>query len=91
MAETVTFLERNGLDPGSTIIEIAEHQPSGDDRSMREALPYQSSMGCEIALDGLVAGNSGLRHWLELLPDYVKVDKHFIGELHEHPVKLNFV
>jgi EAL domain-containing protein (putative c-di-GMP-specific phosphodiesterase class I) len=48
-------------------------------------------MGFEIALDDLGAGYSGLRLWSELLPDYVKIDKHFIQKLHEDPVKMNFV
>jgi diguanylate cyclase (GGDEF)-like protein len=58
---------------------------------MREAVSHYRGMGFEIAMDDLGAGYSSLRLWSELLPDYVKIDQHFIQELQNDPVKLNFV
>ncbi len=89
--ETLKFFEQYGLDPASVVIELTEHQPTDDYPLMRKAVTYYRDMGFEIALDDLGAGYSGLRLWSELLPDYVKIDKHFIQGLHEDPVKLNFV
>lgn len=89
--ETLRLLKQFGVDPHSVIIELTEHQPTDDYELMREAVIHYRNMGFEIALDDLGAGYSGLRLWSELLPDYVKIDKHFIQKLHEDPVKMNFV
>ncbi|WP_295396492.1 EAL domain-containing protein [uncultured Thiodictyon sp.] len=48
-------------------------------------------MGFEIAIDDLDEGFSGLRLWSEIRPDYVKIDQHFIHNIHLDPVKLQFV
>jgi len=52
---------------------------------------HYRNMGFEIALDDLGAGYSGLRLWSELLPEYVKIDSHFINDINNDPVKFNFV
>jgi len=89
--ETLRLLDQFGVDPRFVVIELTEHQPTDDYNLMREAVNHYRKMGFEIALDDLGAGYSSLRLWSELLPDYVKIDKHFIQGLHEDPVKFNFV
>lgn len=73
------------------MIEITEHQSTDNYVLMRDAVEYYRNMGFEIALDDLGAGYSGLRLWTELLPDYVKIDRHFIEDIDNDKVKLNFV
>ena len=58
---------------------------------MRDATEHYRSMGFSIALDDLGAGYSGLRTWSELKPDFVKLDRHFIQDIHEDRTKLQFV
>ncbi len=89
--ETLRFLDKFGVDPHCIIIELTEQQPTDDYNLMREAVNHYRSMGFQIALDDLGAGYSGLRLWSELLPEYVKIDKHFISGLHNDPIKFNFV
>ena len=48
-------------------------------------------MGFSIAIDDLGAGYSGLRTWSELKPDYVKLDRHFMQNIHEDRQKRQFV
>jgi len=48
-------------------------------------------MGFKIAMDDLGAVYSGLRLWSEFLPDYVKVDRHFIENIDKDTIKHNFV
>lgn len=88
---TLKYLDEFGLDPKSVVIELTENQPTEDYPIMREAVMHYREMGFEIALDDLGAGYSGLRLWSELLPDYVKIDKHFIQGIDGDTVKLNFV
>ena len=89
--EILKYLKKFGVAPNSIIIELTEHQPTDDYDLMREAVTHYRNMGFEIALDDLGAGYSGLRLWSELQPEYVKIDKHFIQNLHQDPIKLNFV
>ncbi len=88
---TLKYLEQAGIDPKSVVIELTESQPTDNYPLMRDAVMHYRQMGFEIALDDLGAGYSGLRLWSELLPDYVKIDKHFIHGIHEDSVKYNFV
>jgi EAL domain-containing protein (putative c-di-GMP-specific phosphodiesterase class I) len=48
-------------------------------------------MGFEVALDDLGAGHSSLRHWSELRPDYVKLDRHFVADIDQYPAKREFL
>ncbi len=89
--ETLRLLDQYGVNPRSVIIELTEHKPADNYEIMRASAKHYRSMGFEIALDDLGAGYSGLRLWAELLPEYVKIDKHFIHSLHDDLVKLNFV
>ncbi|MFA6050954.1 MAG: bifunctional diguanylate cyclase/phosphodiesterase [Methylobacter sp.] len=89
--ETLRLLDQYSVNPRSVVIELTEHKPADNYEAMRASAKYYRSMGFEIALDDLGAGYSGLRLWSELLPEYVKIDKHFIHGLHDDRVKLNFV
>jgi diguanylate cyclase (GGDEF)-like protein len=88
---TLKLLNKFGVDPRLIVIELTEHQPTDDYELMRDAVLHYRSMGFEIALDDLGAGYSGLRLWSELLPEYVKIDSHFINDIYDDPVKFNFV
>lgn len=89
--ETLKLLNQFGVEPRCVVIELTEHQPTDDFQLMYEAVTHYRKMGFEIAIDDLGAGYSGLRLWSELLPEYVKIDMHFIQGLHNDPIKLNFV
>jgi diguanylate cyclase (GGDEF)-like protein len=88
---TLKFLEKFGIDSRFIVIELTEHQPTEDYELMRNAVLHYRNMGFEIALDDLGAGYSGLRLWAELLPEYVKIDNHFVSEINEDIIKFNFV
>lgn len=88
---TLDILERVGLPPEKVVIELTEQFPTENYEAIREAKHHYKSMGFEIAIDDLGAGYAGLRMWSELRPDYVKIDRHFMQDIHEDPVKQEFV
>ncbi|MGB4246400.1 MAG: bifunctional diguanylate cyclase/phosphodiesterase [Pseudohongiellaceae bacterium] len=88
---TLEFLHEIGLKPENVVIELTEQYPLTDFSVMGNALEHYRRMGFEIAIDDLGAGYSGLRRWSELRPEYVKVDRHFIQNIHADPVKQSFV
>lgn len=88
---TQKILGALGLPPERVVIEISEQYPLDDYSLIRDATLHYRQLGFEIAIDDLGAGYSGLRVWSELKPDYVKVDRHFVENISEDPVKREFL
>jgi diguanylate cyclase (GGDEF)-like protein len=88
---TLEFLHEIGLKPENVVIELTEQYPMTDFSVMVNALEHYRNMGFEIAIDDLGAGYSGLQRWSEVRPEYVKIDRHFIQNIHVDPIKQSFV
>ncbi|UJP04557.1 MAG: GGDEF domain-containing protein [Nitrosomonas sp.] len=89
--ETLDFMAMLGLEPHRVVIELTENQPTYDYSLLFEAVRHYRSMGFEIAIDDLGEGFSSLRLWFELNSEYVKIDQHFIQNINQDPIKLQFV
>jgi len=87
----LTQLEKCGLQASDIVIEITESSTIRDYAELRDAIVRFKALGFKIALDDLGEGTSSLRLWSELSPEYVKIDKHFIANIHNDPIKLEFV
>lgn len=70
-------LARGNLRPRDLVIEVTEHGLTDDVQSLHGRVQPLRRLGCEIAIDDLGAGSSGLKIWSELRPDYVKIDRYF--------------
>lgn len=84
-------LDALGLAPKDIVIEITEGSSINDFDALRKVIDTYRAMGFGIALDDLGEGFSSLRLWSEIAPDFVKIDKHFIRNIHNDPIKLEFV
>jgi diguanylate cyclase (GGDEF)-like protein len=91
IADLIGRLTKAGIDPDQVVIEITERHPVRDLIPMVSALEALRAQGLKIAIDDLGAGYSSLRQWSEIRPDYVKIDGHFIQNIHEDSVKRQFV
>jgi diguanylate cyclase (GGDEF)-like protein len=80
-----------GLGADRCVIELTEESLLDDYARLRSTLQRLREAGCEIAIDDLGAGSSGLRTWSELRPDYVKIDRYFISGIDADATKLEFV
>ena len=80
-----------GLAPSRCVIELTEESLLEDYARLRSTLQRLRAVGCEIAIDDLGAGSSGLRTWSELKPDFVKIDRYFISGIDADQTKLEFV
>ena len=89
--EMLNYLQQIGLDPSRIVIELTETLPYSSYAALREATDHYRRAGFRIALDDLGEGYSNLRLWSELRPDFVKLDKHFIQQLHRDGFKEQFV
>ena len=82
-----TQLEASRIDPHDVVLEITEHGLAADDKRLAAAVRPLRSLGCDIAIDDLGAGSSGLKSWAEIRPDYVKVDRYFVSGIERDPVR----
>lgn len=88
---TLQFLHKAGISNQRVVIELTEHYPVEDYEMMRQAVTHYREMGFAVAIDDLGAGYSGLRGWSELRPDFVKIDRHFVQNVHADPAKRQFI
>jgi diguanylate cyclase (GGDEF)-like protein len=80
-----------GMDSHQVVFEITENATALDYGDLRQAVSLLRAAGIEVAIDDLGEGFSSLRLWSELKPAFVKIDKHFIADIHQDPHKIQFV
>jgi diguanylate cyclase (GGDEF)-like protein len=76
-----------GIDPHDVVLELTEHGLSEDETQLAAAVAPLRAMGCDIAIDDLGAGSSGLKTWSAIRPDYVKVDRYFVAGVEQDAVR----
>jgi EAL domain-containing protein (putative c-di-GMP-specific phosphodiesterase class I)/GGDEF domain-containing protein len=84
-------LAEQGLAPERVVIELTEGHTQDTPENLIATLSRIQETGLRFALDDLGEGFSSLRRWVDLKPEYVKIDKHFISSLNQDPLKLQFV
>jgi EAL domain-containing protein (putative c-di-GMP-specific phosphodiesterase class I)/GGDEF domain-containing protein len=84
-------LERFNLKPSDIVIEITEGSTVNDFSVLKDTVARYKAYGFGIALDDLGEGFSSLRLWSEIHPNFVKIDKHFITNIQNDPIKQEFV
>ena len=77
------------LDPHNLVVELTEHGLTEDQARLSDAWYSASTrrLGCDVALDDLGAGASGLKTWSAVRPEYVKVDRYFVSGIEHDPVR----
>lgn len=84
---THSVLKRTGLNPDQVVFEITEHSAITDFKSFRHLLEHYRSQGFKVAIDDVGAGYSSLQVISELKPDYMKVDRSLISDIHHYKEK----
>lgn len=84
-------LAEAGVDARRVVVELTEAQAVADFRRLRRLARLLRRHGCGLALDDLGAGYAALRLWLELRPEFVKIDMAFVYGIERDPVKRAFV
>jgi EAL domain-containing protein (putative c-di-GMP-specific phosphodiesterase class I)/GGDEF domain-containing protein len=80
-----------GLPTSRVVIELTETRPIEDLARLDDALQALRERGFRVALDDLGEGFASLRRWMEMRPDFVKIDRHFIDGIAQEPLKQQFV
>lgn len=90
-ADLTKALREAGIQNGQVVIEITENASGIHYGDLRQAALALRTAGIEIAIDDLGEGFSSLRLWSELKPAFVKIDKHFVADIHQDPHKFEFM
>jgi len=89
--ETIKLVEKSGLSAKQVVIEISEKSPFPNSDILLQALNKYRQFGFNIAIDDVGAGYSGLKQWSYLRPNIVKIDRYFIDQCDQNPIKQKFL
>jgi EAL domain-containing protein (putative c-di-GMP-specific phosphodiesterase class I) len=84
---TVAAIEAAGLAPERFVFEVIEADRIQDAERLKDVLDCYRRDGFRVALDDLGAGWSTLNLVHRLRPDFIKLDRELIREVHEDRVK----
>lgn len=73
------------------VLEVTERAPLAPEQEPRRQLAELRAAGFRIAVDDLGAGYSGLTSFVQLEPEFVKLDMALIRNVHENVVKRRLV
>ncbi|WP_434362007.1 EAL and GGDEF domain-containing protein [Parasalinivibrio latis] len=85
------LVERYNIPPEKLVIELSEQHQYQDVNLIVERAELIKEAGFQIALDDLGSGSSGLKVWAGVKPNFVKIDRFFVQDIHIEPVKREFV
>ncbi len=74
----------------SLVVEFTE-QAETDDEDLNQMQARCNSFNMEIAVDDYGTGYSNITNLLRYSPNYVKIDRNLISNIHEEPKKQHFV
>jgi EAL domain-containing protein (putative c-di-GMP-specific phosphodiesterase class I) len=77
----------DGLPTSRLVIELTEHERVEDYDALVAPVARLRSRGVRLAVDDAGAGFASLQHILRLSPDIIKLDRIFIEDLADDPVK----
>jgi EAL domain-containing protein (putative c-di-GMP-specific phosphodiesterase class I) len=84
---TVAAIDAAGLDHGRFVFEVIEADRIDDAAHLKRVLDSYRRDGFRVALDDLGAGWSTLTLVHRLRPDFIKLDRELIRQVHRDPVK----
>ncbi|NTS76940.1 GGDEF domain-containing protein [Catenovulum sp. SM1970] len=86
-----TLLRRYQVSGHQLVIELIEVNPAKDLNQLKYHMDEIRSLGVQFAIDDLGSGNSGLIQWAILQPEFCKIDRFFIKNCIDDPVKKAFL
>ncbi|XPV77161.1 MAG: GGDEF domain-containing protein [Desulfovibrio sp.] len=84
---TLEMLGQSGLTPENIVFEITERHDIKDFSNFYKTLDHYRKQGFQVAIDDVGTGYSGLLSIAELRPDYMKIDRSLVQDVHRDPVK----
>lgn len=90
-SHTSDCLRNSCLNPSNIVFEITERSSIDDYSKAKELLKHFRSQGFMVAIDDAGSGYSSLEAIAELRPDYIKLDRSMITNVHKDKLKEHIV
>lgn len=81
----------NPIPPTRMVLEIDERSYLQNIEALLEASHGFKEQGFQLAIDNLELGTTAHSIWAELKPDFVKIDRRYVRNIHNHPTHQNFI
>lgn len=91
LKHTFHLVEKYGISPDDLVFEVVETEKIDDFDHLKKILDTYRRNGMKVALDDLGAGFSTPEVLSELMPDYVKIDRHYIDGCQKDIRKQTFI
>lgn len=79
---TGEFPQQGDRKPSAVVLELTETEKIEDFDALSRALLAVRSMGFQVALDDLGSGNAGLPSLVKARPDFIKLDRFLVQDIH---------
>ncbi len=87
LSSIIALMEKHS---GSIVVEMTE-QSEMDDNELNDIKSAYSEAGVELAIDDYGTGYSNVQNLLRYMPDYVKIDRTLLTDIHINNKKQHFV
>lgn len=88
---TIAWLQRRGLGVDRIVLELTEQCAIADVAAFAPAVSALRETGIQFALDDYGTANASMNLWVRLQPDVVKIDRFFIHDIANDPLKFEAV
>lgn len=85
------FLDQYGIDRSRIVVELTEQYPIRDLNLLARIVATLQDRGIQFALDDYGIAHESMSLWVGLRPDYVKIDRSFIHDIAQDPLKFEAV
>ncbi|MCU1429060.1 MAG: hypothetical protein JWL83_3060 [Actinomycetia bacterium] len=86
LSHPLAFALRDRL-PARVVLEFTETEAVADYDELRRVVARWKAQGVQVAVDDMGAGWSSLRHVVQLRPDFIKIDRSLITDIHRDRTK----
>ncbi len=88
---TIDWLQRCGLSADRLVLELTEQCAIADVDRFAPTVAALRKTGVQFALDDYGTANASMNLWVRLQPDVVKIDRFFIDDIANDPLKFEAV
>lgn len=88
---TLDLLDKYGLSPDRIVLELTEKEAVSDYRSFEKIIDNYRNQGFRIAIDDAGTGYNSLKTIISLKPEFIKIDKFLIRDIHVQPAQQQLV
>lgn len=89
--KTLDLLEKYGISPTRVVLELTEKEAVSDYLSFEKTIDNYRNQGFRIAIDDAGTGYNSLKTIISLKPEFIKLDKFLIRDIHRQPAQQQLV